>query len=322
MDLTQFDVFNGDADGLCALQQLRLAAPVDDAVLVTGVKRDIALLARVDAQPDDRVTVLDVSADVNHDALVALLARGARVEYFDHHYPGDLPVHRHLLAHIDTSPAVCTSLLVDRQLDGEHRAWAVVGAFGDNLPHEASAHARMLHLDDSDVAQLRELGEGLAYNAYGDHETDLIVHPAELFRMLRQYAEPLQFMAEAPVCRRIAEQKRADLGMAALVEPEIVTAGSAIYILPDEAWVRRVRGLFANELTNRYADLAHAVLSPHHDGGYTVSVRAPLARPSGADELCKKFASGGGRRAAAGINHLPEGDIPRFVSEMDRAYPG
>lgn len=38
--------FNGDADGLCALQQLRLAEGAD-AVLVTGVKRDIHLLKRV-----------------------------------------------------------------------------------------------------------------------------------------------------------------------------------------------------------------------------------------------------------------------------------
>ena len=49
-----FDVFNGDADGLCALQQLRLAEP-RAAELVTGAKRDIELLARVDAQAGDEV---------------------------------------------------------------------------------------------------------------------------------------------------------------------------------------------------------------------------------------------------------------------------
>ena len=54
------DVFNGDADGLCALHQLRLAEPAA-AELVTGVKRDIALLERVAAAPGDLVTVLDVS---------------------------------------------------------------------------------------------------------------------------------------------------------------------------------------------------------------------------------------------------------------------
>lgn len=40
------DVFNGDADGICALIQLRLANPVESQ-LITGVKRDIALLQKL-----------------------------------------------------------------------------------------------------------------------------------------------------------------------------------------------------------------------------------------------------------------------------------
>jgi hypothetical protein len=32
------DVFNGDADGICALHQLRLADPLD-SILVTGLNR-------------------------------------------------------------------------------------------------------------------------------------------------------------------------------------------------------------------------------------------------------------------------------------------
>ncbi|HHJ80611.1 MAG TPA: DHH family phosphoesterase, partial [Candidatus Tenderia electrophaga] len=44
----RFDVFNGDADGLCALQQFRLAFP-GESQLVSGVKRDIALLRKVSA---------------------------------------------------------------------------------------------------------------------------------------------------------------------------------------------------------------------------------------------------------------------------------
>ena len=57
---TFYDVFNGDADGICALHQLRLAAPCT-SVLITGAKRDIALLERVQAQAGDVVTVLDIS---------------------------------------------------------------------------------------------------------------------------------------------------------------------------------------------------------------------------------------------------------------------
>jgi len=41
-----YDVFNGDADGICALIQLRLANP-SESTLVTGVKRDIALARQV-----------------------------------------------------------------------------------------------------------------------------------------------------------------------------------------------------------------------------------------------------------------------------------
>ena len=86
--MTHFDVFNGDADGMCALHQLRLAEP-RDSVLVTGLKREIALVGRVDARPGDYVTDYDVSIGANRDADVALIDRGVAVRYFDHHYAGD-----------------------------------------------------------------------------------------------------------------------------------------------------------------------------------------------------------------------------------------
>ncbi len=43
--MAQIDVFNGDADGICALTQLRNAEPLE-STLITGVKRDIALVAK------------------------------------------------------------------------------------------------------------------------------------------------------------------------------------------------------------------------------------------------------------------------------------
>ena len=71
-----YDIFNGDADGLCALQQLRLAQP-REAELITGVKRDIRLLERVRAQPGDEVTVLYVSLAENREGILALLDAGS-----------------------------------------------------------------------------------------------------------------------------------------------------------------------------------------------------------------------------------------------------
>jgi hypothetical protein len=319
--MRHFDVFNGDADGICALHQLRLANPVDDAVLVTGVKRDVDLLSRVDAAAGDVVTVLDVSADVNRVALVSLLDRSARVEYFDHHFAGTLPVHAQFHPHIDTSAETCTSLLVDRHLQGVHRVWAVLGAYGDNLLQAARTCAAGLGLHEHDLLRLRELGEDISYNAYGDCEADLIIHPADLYRTISHYENPFDLMREAAVTRRLAEQKRADLEMAKLVKPKFALDAATIYILPDEAWTRRVRGLLSNELANRFPDVAHAVLTRNPQGGYTVSVRAPLARQAGADAVCRKFRSGGGRTAAAGINHLPREELSRFVREMNDAFP-
>src|ERR1700682_2280451 len=139
--MTRFYAFSGDADGLCALQQLRLVDP-SDATLVTGVKRDIELLRRVNAAAGDDVTVLDISLDANRDELLRLLDAGAAVRYFDHHYAGELPQHRNLEVYIEESSDVCTSTLVDRHLAGRHRPWAIVAAFGDNLKDLAVAMAK------------------------------------------------------------------------------------------------------------------------------------------------------------------------------------
>ena len=75
-----WDVFNGDADGICSLLQMRLAEP-RNSKLVTGVKRDIELLDRVEAKDDDKITVLDVSLDKNRDHLKRILDVGACLLY-------------------------------------------------------------------------------------------------------------------------------------------------------------------------------------------------------------------------------------------------
>ena len=75
--------------------------------------------------------------------------------------------------------------------------------------------------------------------------------------------------------------------------------------------------LLANELANAQPQRAHAVLKLHGTGtgtgAYAVSVRAPLASPSGADALCSRF-GGGGRARAAGIDGLPAADLERFLA--------
>ena len=166
------DVFNGDADGLCALVQLRSANP-QDSVLVTGVKRDINLLDKVTAQAGDIVTVLDVSLDKNRDGLNAALQAGAEVTYVDHHFAGDIPEHANLTVNINPASDVCTSLLVNGMLKGQFAEWAIVGAFGDNLRNSAMAVAKTLELSDEELQQLENLGIYLNATVYERGGRDL-----------------------------------------------------------------------------------------------------------------------------------------------------
>jgi hypothetical protein len=46
-----------------------------------------------------------------------------------------------------------------------------------------------------------------------------------------------------------------------------------------------------------------------------------LAQPAGADALCRQFATGGGRAAAAGVDCLPADLLDDFVGRMALAYP-
>jgi hypothetical protein len=313
-----YDIFNGDADGLCALQQLRLEEP-RESVLVTGVKRDVRLLERVTARPGDELTVLDISLRANAAALVRLLGQGARCRYFDHHAPGDIPQHPNFKAYIDTAPDICTSLIVDRYLGGRHRMWAVVAAFGDNLAEAARRSAAALELDEAETDRLRELGECINYNAYGESLEDLHYDPADLFQTLHGYRDPREFVDSEPVLEVLRNALADDLSRVEALAPEFERQACALYVLPDAAWSRRIHGLYANRLARKRPERAHALLVKTREG-YAVSVRAPVARPHGADTLCMKFETGGGRKAAAGINLLPESEYARFVEEFEKAF--
>lgn len=314
-----FDVFNGDADGICALHQLRLAEPCA-ATLITGVKRDIALLAQVKATAGDEITVLDVAMSKNHAALIALLEAGAYVRYFDHHMPGEIPHHPHLQAHIDTDANICTSLLVNRHLHGKYLPWAVTAAFGDNMAGAAYVAAAPLHLSDAQLYGLRSLGECINYNGYGDALDDLFYPPAELYQIVHHYDDPFELIRNEPAYRILRDGYLHDMEQAQAVAPLQQRPQGAIYLLPDHAWSRRVSGVFGNHLAVTNPERAHAVLTHKPGGGYVVSVRSPQTTKSGADMLCSGFLTGGGRRGAAGINHLPEDMLDEFTQRFYRNF--
>lgn len=308
----QFDVFNGDADGICSLVQLRLARP-GASELITGVKRDIGLLRRAQAEAGDSVCVLDISLAKNRQALLDLLDKRVKVFYADHHQAGDISQHPLLESVIDTRAEVCTALLVDRYLNYRYSAWAAVAAFGDNLPAAAGNVVRRLGLSDSQGRQLRDLGICINYNAYGETVADLHIAPDQLFTRLSVYNSPFDYLADCgDEFQRLQDGYAGDMAQAWQTPVDSQSACSALFILPDQPWSRRVNGVWGNALALRYPDRAHAVLVPGSQGGYRVSVRAPVNNPSGADEFCSAFPGGGGRKAAAGINHLPLDGLDRF----------
>ena len=317
--MAEFDVFNGDADGICALHQLRLAEP-RAATLVTGVKRDISLLKKVTAASGDRVTTLDISLNKNREPLLRLIEAGATVEYFDHHQADDIPNHPNLFAHIDTGAEWCTSLLVNSHLGDRHLPWAVVAAFGDNLADAARAAAVSLRLAQGALLELQELGECINYNAYGEALEDLFFPPAELYRLIHAHTDPFSFIREDRAFPILKNGYTGDMARAKAVAPMHSSAAGIVYELPDAAWSRRVSGVFGNALATGAPQRAHAVLTKKSDGAYLVSVRAPLAVKAGADVLCSQFETGGGRKSAAGINRLPAADLEQFITAFDHVF--
>ncbi len=317
------DVFNGDADGICALHQLRLHTPRPEARLVTGVKRDIVLLSRLHNVYDSDITVLDISLDRNRETLQKLLAQGNRIFYADHHFSGTIPASKNLAVHIDQVPQICTSLIVDVLLEGRYRSWAVVGAFGDNLDEAARQAAAKLGLDDETVEKLRETGVLLNYNSYGAVLEDLYFSPVDLYRQVHRFADPLDFHDRSPVVPALRAGYRDDMARARRFAPLREFTHGRIFQLPPAAWARRVAGVFSNILARERPDMAHGLLIANNDGSLRVSVRAPLNNRTGADTLCRDFPGGGGRAAAAGINHLPAEQVEAFqLAFAEQFKPG
>jgi len=316
-----FDVFNGDADGIIALVQLRLAEPKTSR-LITGVKRDIQLMAQVDLEHAKSMTVLDISMEKNSENLVQAITAGIDVFYVDHHRSGEIPKSQHLKALIDTDANTCTSLLVNQHLKGKYQYWAIAAAFGDNMTASAQALANECGLNESQQEQLKALGIYVNYNGYGQQLDDLHFHPAKLYQALVKYDNPFDLIADpCSVFSTLEKAYQADMLHAE--QAEILSDNDVIKVvrLPDQAWARRVSGVFGNELANGAPDKAHAVLTYNADGtSYTVSVRAPLNNKQGADHVCVQFPTGGGRAGAAGINQLPEAMLERFIDVLFKFY--
>lgn len=197
----------------------------------------------------------------------------------------------------------------------------MVGAYGDNLRQSAQALVRTLGLRAAELAWLEALGTYINYNGYGDKLEDLHFAPDALFSLVSRHADPLDFIhGDRDHFERLRDGYHADMRSAEAVAPMCANERTAVYVLPNQPWARRVGGVYGNKLSNRHPERAHAVLTRKADGSHLVSVRAPLSNKAGAADLCRQFPRGGGRAAAAGINRLPASELGTFIDRLRAAY--
>ena len=204
---------------------------------------------------------------------------------------------------------------MNRHLDGRFREWAIVAAFGDNLEQPARQLAGEAGLPGAETDLLRELGVSLNYNAYGETIDDLLYSPVDLFRRMQPFGDPRDFIQSSDVFGSLEQRMQQDMEQARALQVSEIAPGSAYVVLPNASWSRRVVGIYANSLAQDNPRTAHAILVSKPNG-YLVSVRAPVANPRGASEVARRFESGGGREAAAGINFLPAAELDVLFDAM------
>lgn len=174
--------------------------------------------------------------------------------------------------------------------------------------------AQQFQLPEQDINYLKALGTLINYNGYGASLDDLHISPVTLFKKLLSFENPFDLIEQldSPFYQLQAGYQQ-DSAYLEDLKPAYSSSVCEIYELPCQPWARRISGVFGNELANQNPDKAHAVLTMNASGeDYTVSVRAPLNNRIGADDICCQFPTGGGRRAAAGINQLPVYKVIEF----------
>jgi hypothetical protein len=315
-----YDVFNGDADGIFALHQYRLKYPLTAIRPITGVKRDIGLLNRLTDVKDSTISVFDISLNSNRNALLTLLGNNNRVDYFDHHFAGEIPDSPLLTPVINPSAETCTSLIVNDFIGSDFPLWAICGAFGDNLHRLANQMARQHKLSLRQTAELKELGELFNYNGYGATLDDLHFTPEHLYTSVKPYRNPFDYIAESSQLTELRAGYAKDMERALKQTALPLPGKNRIYSFPDKPWSRRVAGAFSNLKAREKPGAAHAIFTENQDSTIRISVRAPLNDKRDADSLCSSFPSGGGRAAAAGINNLPADRLEAFIDAFQKLY--
>lgn len=312
--MDKYLVFNGDADGICAAHQYYLENQTQFQA-VTGVKRDISLLKKIEKVENSEINVFDIAVEKNARWLNQLLGNNNRIQWFDHHISKELPAHSNLTYNIRTDVDVNTSLIVSQYLNKPQSPWAIVGLFGDNMQERASQIGRSIGFDEIQIQSLKRMGELLNYNAYGSSLEDLYFHPAAILEKLQPYLNPLEFIQNETLIDNLARGYEEDFKQ--IEQVEWLTRN--IVLLPDQKWARRVIGDFAYQLVRNQPEQNFAVLLTIGDS-FQVSIRTSSSGKKNAGKFCMGFPTGGGRKGAAGINDLPIKQLDHFIREFNRYF--
>ena len=280
--------YNGDADGICSMVQWGLVHGIDGNT-VTGVKRDIELLKKINPENGDEIIVMDISLARNHSKASELIQSDIKMTWFYHHLAGEPIVG--LEAHIDTSSDVCTARIVESYL-GVKSDWAQVALHGDGLSEHSSK------------PEFKELGELLNYNGYGADLEDLHFHPDELMRICLESQTPASFL-QTPTFEALRNGFNTDME-----NVDSVVEIDGVYMLPNEAWARRVVGVMAHRI-NSTGPGPHVIAIDKGD-----VLQISLRGRNGIGEICAMF-GGGGRETAGGIDALPKDEVTALMNEVN-----
>ena len=152
--------------------------------------------------------------------------------------------------------------MVNDYLKGAYAHWAVAAAFGDNMTQSAITLAESVGLSQAQQEQLKALGIYINYNGYGRDVDDLHFHPAELYKALLTYTDPLDLIAEeGSIFHQLEKAYLSDMEKALTAKVLADTSISKVVQLDDAPWARRVSGVFGNDLANQSPDKAHAVVT-------------------------------------------------------------
>ncbi len=315
-------LFNGDADGIIA-QHLLYLSGIRPGLRITGMKRDLALLRRLPESFHGEVHVLDIGFKANAKDAEAFLARRAgNLTWYDHHESGPLIVAPEFKAHIHPTRGQCTGLIVNAVLGHRYDLWAATAAFGDNQVASAQAILARHALSEADTSALRQMGEALNYNAYGE-VGDALHTPLSVAQKLEAYDHPLICFRESGLFEGLAGQLAQDEAQASALMPWRLQGNAQVYLVPDAPWARRYGATWMNRLVQKHSDQAFAIFQERSDGTYLASLRAPQSGPYAtwsAASFAEKYPSGGGRVQAAGINALPAQSLNDCAEAFLRSF--